>query len=98
MKSLQCLSPRLFYMAWGIGANDCANNFGTSWGSGALTMRSCLMIAATCEFLGAVLLGSDVAKTFRKGMASVKLYEGDDGRILVFVGMTCVLCSAATYL
>ena len=21
----------MFYMAWGIGANDCANNFATAW-------------------------------------------------------------------
>lgn len=88
----------MFYMAWGIGANDCANNFGTSWGSGALTLRSCLGIAAVCEFSGAVLLGSDVAKTFRKGIANIKLYKGDDGRILVYCGMTAVLFSAATWL
>jgi len=86
------------YMAWGIGANDCANNFATSWGSGALSLRTCLIIAAICEFSGAVLLGSNVAKTFRKGIADISLYEGEDGRILVIVGMTSVLFSAATWL
>lgn len=88
----------MFYMAWGIGANDSANNFGTSFGSGALSFRACCCIAAVCEFSGAVLLGSSVSKTFRKGIANIKEYEGADGRVLVLVGMTCVLFSAASWL
>ena len=87
----------MFYMAYGIGANDCANNFATAWGSGALKLRTCIIIAAICEFLGAVLLGSAVTKTFRKGIADISLYEGDDGRVLVIVGMTSALFSAASW-
>ncbi len=87
-----------FYMAWGIGANDCANNFGTSWGSGALSWPSVVIIGAIMEFLGAVLLGSDVAKTFRKGIADIDLYQNDDGRIMVLTGMTSVLIGAAGWL
>jgi len=43
-------------------------------------------------------MGGHVSDTIRKGMMSVKLYDGDDGRVLVMVGMTSVLLAAATWL
>jgi phosphate/sulfate permease len=86
------------YMAWGIGANDCANNVATTWGAGALSFKMCLAVAAVCEFAGAVFLGNHVTSTFRKGMVSSSLYDGEDGRVLVMAGMTSVLISAATWL
>jgi len=88
----------MFYMAWGIGANDCANNFATTWASGALTLKQCVLIAGVCEFCGAIFLGSNVTKTFRKGMVDIKMFDGEDGRTLIVVGMTAVLFSAASWL
>merc|ERR1719356_77672 len=86
------------FMAWGIGANDVANSFATAFGAKCLTARQACCIAAVCELAGAVLLGGHLSDTIRKGMMSVKLYDGDDGRVLVMAGMTSVLLAAASWL
>jgi len=44
------------FMAWGIGANDVANAMGTSVGSGALTFKQAVMIAAVLSLLEQCLL------------------------------------------
>jgi phosphate/sulfate permease len=51
--------------AWGIGANDVANAFATSVGSGALTVKHAIMLGAVLEPLGAVLLGMPRRPTTR---------------------------------
>ena len=56
------------YMTWGIGANDVANVMGTSVGSGAITVKTAIIIAAIFEFGGAALAGGHVTKTIRKGI------------------------------
>ena len=84
------------FMALGIGANDVANAMGTSVGSGALTVRQAVIIAAIFEFLGAVLAGGEVTATIRKGIIDVGLLSGNP-ELLVY-GMLASLLAAGTWL
>ncbi len=84
------------FMAWGVGANDVANAMGTSVGSGALSVRQAIIIAAIFEFVGAVLAGGEVTETIRNGMIDSQLLAGTP-ELLVF-GMLASLLSAGIWL
>ncbi len=84
------------YMAWNIGANDVANAMGTSVGSGALTLKHAIVIAAIFEFGGAMLVGGTVTKTISKGIIDLAAI-GSDASLLA-LGMTCCLLAAAAWL
>ena len=84
------------YMAWNIGANDVANAMGTSVGSGALTLRGAIIVAAIFEFGGAMLVGGTVTNTIRKGIVDMDALGGDP--MVIAVGMTCCLLAAALWL
>merc|ERR1719331_2730977 len=55
-------------MAFGIGANDAANSWATTVGSGALPLRWACLLGGAMEWAGAVAIGYGVAKTI-KGVA-----------------------------
>jgi len=82
------------YMAWAIGANDVANAMGTSVGSGALTIRWAIVVAAVFEFSGALLAGGHVTDTVRKGILDMELVSLES----LQYGMLAALASAATLL
>jgi len=84
------------YMTWGIGANDVANAMGTSVGSGAITVKQAIIIAAIFEFAGAFIAGGNVTKTIRKGIIDPSSIV-DSPEILVF-GMLAALLAAAIWL
>lgn len=84
------------FQAWNIGANDVANAMGTSVGSKAVTLKQAIIIAAIFEFTGAVLVGSHVADTLRKGLINVSLFEGSPQ--LLAVGMLSALLAAGIWL
>ncbi len=81
-----------FYMAWGIGANDVANAMGTSVGSGALTLRRAVILAAILEFSGAFLVGSHVSETVRQGIVEPSIFTGDG--LSFMLGMLAALLAA----
>jgi len=66
-----------FYMAWNIGANDVSNAMGTSVGSGALTLRRAVLIAAVLEFSGAYFIGGNVSETIQRELIDVTLFMND---------------------
>ncbi len=84
------------YMTWGIGANDVANAMGTSVGSGAVTVKQAIVIAAIFEFCGAFIAGGHVTKTIRKGIIDPTTIAGSP-EILVF-GMLGALLAAGIWL
>ncbi len=83
-----------FYMAWNIGANDVANAMGTSVGSGALTIAKAVLIAAIMELAGAVLVGSHVTNTVRKGIFDPSAFEP----MTLVLGFLAALLAAAVWL
>ncbi|MFQ5651824.1 MAG: inorganic phosphate transporter [bacterium] len=85
-----------FYMAWSIGANDVANAMGTSVGSGALTIKRAVILAAVLEFAGAFLVGTHVSETIRKGIISPEIFQGNELHLVY--GMIGALLSAAIWL
>ncbi len=85
-----------FYMTWGIGANDVANAMGTSVGSGAITVKQAILIAAVFEFAGAFIAGGQVTSTIRKGIIDAAPLEGSP-ELLVY-GMLAALLAAAIWL
>ena len=84
------------YMTWGIGANDVANAMGTSVGSGAITVKQAILIAAVFEFAGAFIAGGHVTETIRKGIIDPTPVVNSP-EILVF-GMLAALLAAAVWL
>jgi sodium-dependent phosphate transporter len=56
-------------MCFCIGGNDSANSWGSTVGSGALGIRSAVVLGGFAEWLGATLLGYGVSGTIRKGVA-----------------------------
>ncbi|MHC5024163.1 MAG: inorganic phosphate transporter [Planctomycetota bacterium] len=85
-----------FYMAWGIGANDVANAMGTSVGSGALTLKRAVILAAILEFGGAYFVGTHVSETVRKGIIDPSLFSND--AMSFMLGMLAALLAAAVWL
>ncbi len=84
------------FMTWGIGANDVANAMGTSVGSGAITIKTAILIAAIFEFAGAGIAGGHVTKTIRKGIVDPTPIA-DQPEILV-MGMLAALLAAGCWL
>jgi len=82
-----------FYMAWSIGANDVANSMATAVGAKAITFKQAVLIAGVLNFVGAVLVGSHVTDTVRKGIIDP---IGIDNQVLL-LGFVASLIAAALW-
>ncbi|MFY7843007.1 MAG: inorganic phosphate transporter [Rhabdochlamydiaceae bacterium] len=85
-----------FYMAWNIGANDVSNAMGTSVGSGALTMKKAVFLAAILEFCGAYFVGGSVSETMQKGLIHTSLFHNDPQTLVI--GMCSALLGTGLWL
>jgi PiT family inorganic phosphate transporter len=85
-----------FYMAWNIGANDVANSMADAVGSKAVTIFWAVVLAGICNFCGAVLVGSHVTDTVRKGIIDTQAFTGNP--LVLAHGMVCALLAAAVML
>lgn len=85
-----------FYLAWNIGANDVANAMGTSVGSGALTLKRAVMIAAVLEFSGAFFFGQHVSETVQSGIIKSEIFASNP--FLLVYGMLSALLATGAWL
>ncbi|RLB03759.1 MAG: phosphate permease [Deltaproteobacteria bacterium] len=83
------------YMAANIGANDLANAMGTSVGSRAITLKQAVLISVIANLLGAVLAGTHVTETLRKGIIDPNLLAGAPEKFML--GMFAALLAAGIW-
>ncbi len=77
-----------FLVAWINGANNAANAIGTAVGAKALDVKKALILAATFDFLGAIIYGRFVSMTLLKGIVDTSSI-GD--AYVIVVGMVSAL-------
>ena len=86
------------------GANDSANAWASSVGSGAISLRAAVVLGGFGEWLGATLLGYGVSDMIKKGVADTTDPDCwacgycDSGMAVYAVGMLCALLAAALFL
>jgi len=85
-----------FILSMAVGANDCANSFGTSVGSGVLTLTQACLLATVFEVAGSVLLGMHVVETIRKGIVDIDIYAGSEQELML--GYIATLAGCAVWL
>ena len=85
-----------FIASMGIGSNDAANAFATSVGSKALTLRQAAGLAAIFETAGAILMGSHVTDTIRKGIADYECFENNPD--VLMYGCMWVMAAVSVWL
>lgn len=84
-----------FAFGYATGSNDVANAFGTSVGAKTLTMKQAVLIAATFEFTGALVLGRVSTSVIAAKIANIS-YFYKDPEVYAY-GMVCALSISAIW-
>jgi inorganic phosphate transporter, PiT family len=84
-----------FYMAWNVGANDVANAMGTVVGSGSITIKQAIIVAAIFELAGAFLVGGSVTDTISKKIISPEVITNTT---VFIIGMLAALIASSMWL
>nr|CDS25451.1 Sodium dependent phosphate transporter 1 A [Hymenolepis microstoma] len=88
-----------FVLAFGIGANDVANSFGTSVGSKAISLRTACILASICELAGSILIGARVSSTVRKDIIDISQFnDSANGNDLMMNGHLSALAGSCIWL
>uniref|UniRef100_A0A0V0JC32 Phosphate transporter n=1 Tax=Schistocephalus solidus TaxID=70667 RepID=A0A0V0JC32_SCHSO len=88
-----------FLLAFGIGANDVANTFGTSVGAKVLTLRAACTLASICELAGSILLGGHVSSTIKDGIVDTGRFNNTlDGPRNLMQGQVSSLAGACIWM
>jgi solute carrier family 20 (sodium-dependent phosphate transporter) len=85
-----------FIDACGIGSNDLANSFGTTYGSKVLSVFQIIILASIFEFSGALVLGSPVTNTLSGSISNVAFFKNQP--YVLMYGMLCALAGSSTWL
>ena len=85
-----------FIDACGIGANDLANSFGTTYGSKVLSVAQIIGLASVFEFTGAMVLGSPVTNTLAGSISNVAFFKSQP--YVLMYGMLCALAGSSSWL
>ena len=79
-----------FIFAFGIGANDVANAFGSSVSARSLSLKNAIILGSLMEFLGAILIGGKVTGTIRGKIIKTSFYKNDP-EIFMFGSLTSLM-------
>ena len=85
-----------FIDACGIGSNDLANSFGTTYGSKVLSISQIVVLASIFEFSGAMVLGSPVTNTLAGSISNVAFFKTQP--YVLMYGMLCALAGSSVWL
>jgi len=66
-----------FILSFAVGANDSANSWGTSVGSGTVSLGWAYVLGSIMEIIGCTLLSGDVIKKVVQGIINIDAYKSD---------------------